>query len=526
MTNDVGETSPRSSNRRRLGNTAAGLSQAAIALCLVGSVGCDNSSATPSPSPTLTAGTPGQSGAGAAASPPGSTSGGAPAPVAGSSGGAGAASNAAGGGGSMTATPSMTAGRSGSDAGSVAAGGGGMSGGPTTTGFMNVAPMMGAPLDPMGKALTPPPPEGWVFHEIQGTKCRDGSTSGLFVHQGTERKLLIFLEGGGACSNAGLCGFNQSNINESFAGDGTTLIGSALGVVQDRQQPGVFTDPTHQGAPAGVFEFANPMNPFKGWSAVYIPYCTGDVHAGTKTGDVPGLTNQNFHGYLNMKVFMSRLVPTFAGKLDRVILTGSSAGSLGAMMNYSMTQDAFGDVHVDLIADSGLPFRDMFWPTCLQKRWRDSWGLNAAMPPDCTECFREDGSGFLEYANFLWRKHPKLRIAALSRTEDEIIRLFYSVGLNNCQNYDTLDPVGATIGGILDPNTLYAGPMFTAALRDVRDYLVGKGHALSSFLIGPPNETNLHQIIFRPEFYTLQVNGKTPAQFVTEFLDGKDQQVE
>jgi hypothetical protein len=408
----------------------------------------------------------------------------------------------------------------------AAVGGAGAASATLPNGFLNLAPPLGAPLDPMGKTLVPPAPAGWVYHEIEGTKCRDGSLAGFFLHQGSERKLLMYLEGGGACSNVNLCRFNQSNVNEAFAGDGSTLIGSAAGVVQDRQQPGVFTEFDHQGTPAGVFDLENPMNPFKGWSAVYVPYCTGDIHAGTKTGDVPGLTNQNFHGHLNMKVFMSRLVPTFAGKLDYVILSGASAGSLGTLMNYSMVQDAFGEVHVDALADSGLPFRDMFWPTCLQKRWRDAWGLNDAMPRDCTECFREDGSGIVEYASYLWRKHPKLRIAAISRTEDEIIRLFYSVGLNNCENYETLDPVEATVGGILDPATLYPGDMYTAAIKDVRDYIVSKGFALSSFLIGPPNETNLHQIVFRPEFYTLTLNGKTPAQFISEFIAGKDQQIE
>jgi hypothetical protein len=397
----------------------------------------------------------------------------------------------------------------------------------TPGGFMNLAPPMGAPLDPMGTPLTPPAPEGWTFHAIPGSKCRDGSMGGLFLHQGMARKLFIFLEGGGACNNVNLCSFNQSNINESFAGDGSTLIGSALGVLPDRQQPGVFTEASHQGKPAGVFDFANPMNPFKDWSAVYIPYCTGDVHAGTKTGDVAGLPNQHFHGHFNMKMYISRLVPTFAGKLDRVVIGGSSAGSIGAMLNYSMTQDAFGDVPVEVIADAGLPFRDMFWPTCLQKRWRETWGLNGALPPDCKECLSADGNGILEgLAQFLWRKHPKLRVAALSRTEDEIMRLFFAVGKNNCEDYDTLDPVAATVGEILSPNVLYDGAMYTAALHDVRDYLLSKKYALSTYMIGPPLETNLHQIIFRPDVYTVQVKGKTPAQFLAEFLDGKDQQIE
>lgn len=381
---------------------------------------------------------------------------------------------------------------------------------------------MGAPLDEVGKTLTPPAPQGWTYYEIEGTACRDGSPAGFFLHRGTVPKLIMYLEGGGACINSGLCTFNQTNVNESFAGDGTTLIGSALATVQDRQQPGVFTTADHRGQPAGIFELENPMNPVKGWSQVYVPYCSGDIHAGTKkNASVPGRTNQQFVGHENMKAFVSRLVPTFAGKLEQVALSGASAGSLGALMNFSMVQDSFGSVPVVVIADSGLPFRDMYWPVCLQQRWREAWGLDGALPPDCEECRREDGGGLVEYANFLWRKHPGFRMAVLSRTEDEIIRLFYSCGLDNCKNYETLDPVEATIGGILDPTVLYAGPEYTAALKDVRDYVVGKGYALSSFIIGPPHAPNIHQIIFRPDLYTVQVAGKTASQFLRDFLDGK-----
>jgi hypothetical protein len=395
---------------------------------------------------------------------------------------------------------------------------------PTTApGFMSLAPPMGAPLDEMGKTLTPPAPAGWTYYEIEGTACRDGSPAGFFLHRGSEPKLILYLEGGGACINSGLCNFNQTNVNESFAGDGSTLIGSAFGVVADRQQPGVFTTADHAGIPAGIFDLENPMNPVKGWSEIYIPYCSGDIHFGTRKDasvtNLPGA--QQFVGYENMKAFVSRIVPTFAGKLEQVAISGSSAGSIGALLNASMLQDALGNVPVSIIADAGLPLRDMFWPTCLQKRFRDAWGLNAALAPDCKGCFKEDGSGLTDgVAEYIWTKHPNMRVAAIARVEDEIMRLFYSVGLNECANYDSLDPVEATIGGILDPAVIYPAQMYTAALKDLRDDMVTKRYPVSSFMMSGP-APNLHQILFRPDLYTEQLGGKTAAQFVKDFLDGK-----
>ena len=67
--------------------------------------------------------------------------------------------------------------------------------------------------------------------------------------------------------------------------------------------------------------------------------------------------------------------PTFKDKVSRVVLTGSSAGGFGAALNYSMVQDAFGNVPVSILDDSGPPFEDQQMPVCMQKRWREAWGF-------------------------------------------------------------------------------------------------------------------------------------------------------
>src|SRR5262245_32961128 len=50
-------------------------------------------------------------------------------------------------------------------------------------GFQGLSPPMGAPLDPSGgTALRPAAPRGWVWYEIEGAVCRDGSPTGFYVH--------------------------------------------------------------------------------------------------------------------------------------------------------------------------------------------------------------------------------------------------------------------------------------------------------------------------------------------------------
>lgn len=391
-------------------------------------------------------------------------------------------------------------------------------------GFINLAPPMGDPLPATGTTLSPAAPAGWDWYPIDGTVCRDKSGAGIFVHRGTANQLVIFLEGGGACSNVGFCRFNPKNVNEALAGDGSTVLGSAGGAVAGRrQQPGIYTV-DGGGAPAGIFDTTNSANPFKDWSMVYIPYCTGDVHFGTMAdatvpgtpgGDPRDLTVHQFLGYRNMEKFIGRIVPTFSS-VTRVVVTGSSAGSFGAALNFSMIQDSFGNTPVTVIGDSGAPFTDMYMPACMQSKWRETWGL--ALPPDCTECQHPDGGGLLGFADFLMRKHPHANVALISTMDDQVMRLFFSVGLQNCANYDTADPVQITL--FQSATTYMPATQYEGGLNELRSLYQSTNRLATYYMTG-----DLHQHIFRPTFYTTTAGGVTMSQFVTNFLGGTIAQV-
>jgi hypothetical protein len=370
-------------------------------------------------------------------------------------------------------------------------------------------------------ALMPPAPTGWNWFPIDGAICRDGSPTGIFVHFTSSDKLFIYVEGGGACNTKGFCHFNPANKDSAILGSGETVIGSALAAGPARQQPGVFD---FGGVQEGMFDFANPKNPYKDWNAVYIPYCTGDVHFGTqRDAMVPNVPEkQQFVGYFNMQKFIGHIVPTFQ-KVTRVMLHGTSAGSFGAALNYSMIQDSFGEVPVDIILDSGLPFTDEFMAPCMQQRWRKLWGLNGALPPDCKGCFNEDGGGLLAMADYIIAKHPHSKLGMISAMQDEVMRLFFSAGLNNCANADTIDPFEVTVGQILDPNIIMSGDLYTMAVTKLREKYVGSGQ-LSTYLITGANIT-FHQHVFRARFYEAVAGDKTIAQFVQDTMDGVVQQI-
>jgi hypothetical protein len=366
----------------------------------------------------------------------------------------------------------------------VGVGAAGVQAGAESPHYKNVAP-------PMGPALPRTPAGTWQWVPIEGAVCRDGSPTGFFVKfSDASKNLMIYLEGGGACFNQTTCSFTPRNIQELVVGETMDTVHA----LSTPQKP--WTE--------GIFDVARPDNPVRDWNMVYVPYCTGDSHSGTRANvSVPGLAQpQQFVGYRNMTKFLGRIIPTFSGAA-KVLLTGASAGGLGAAANFNQAQDGFGHVPVTLLDDSGPVFDDQYLAPCLQKKMRELWGLDAALPPDCPDCFRPDGGGLGAAAVFLEHKYPNAVAGVVSSLEDSVMRYFFSYGENGC-----------TIGK-------YSREKYTAALVDLRDHHGFLPSQLGTFFY--PGRRHTH--IFRDRFYSESVAGKTLAQWTTDLLAGKPSRI-
>jgi hypothetical protein len=359
------------------------------------------------------------------------------------------------------------------------------------------------------------PPMGWTWFNIEGAKCRDGSPFGVFVHWGDDiSKLFVYFEGGGACANPGFCRLNQHNVSEQFLTGGESAAAS------------LFILPVPQ-APSGqgVFDLQNPENPFLGWSQVFVPYCTGDVYAGTRSDvQIEGVDQkQSFYGGGNVKKVIARLAGTFKKDLKRFVAGGSSAGGYGAGINFGYLQDTFPDAQGSVILDASPPFTNDYVPTCLQKRWRETWGIDAHYPSDCTtECKNAEGGNLFGIVDYWRRKYPRGTVSLISGIHDEIIRLFFSLGNDNCANYQ-LDPEVLFIGSA---GQTYDPDKFAMGLQQLRAKYVDTNRVSSYFMDGFPNAT-AHQCLFRSRFYEKAAgDGKpTVAQFIKQFIDGSMTQV-
>lgn len=338
----------------------------------------------------------------------------------------------------------------------------------------------GEPSEWDGEPLPPEPPGSWMWVPFPASRCRDGSETGIGVRYGTGDGLVVFFEGGGACFNLATC-----LLNDAFRDFGALKFDAwKLGLGQ-----------------GGIFDPDDADNPVADWSVVYVPYCTGDVHAGDREDvGIDGVFGaQQFVGYRNVGHYLERIVPTFAD-VGQVLVTGQSAGGFGAAFNYDRIAGAFPGARVTLLDDSGPPMRDMYLAPCLQAEWRSLWNLDATLPLDCDECFSDDGGGISNLALYLGDKHPDQRLALVSSLEDAVIRTFFGYGQNDCQ------------GGVM------TGAEFEAGLLDLRAHVfTDDDPTWGSFLLPGIG----HTVVGGPGYFTAEVQGVRLVDWLQDLLLGQ-----
>lgn len=327
-----------------------------------------------------------------------------------------------------------------------------------------------------GEPLPDSPVGQWQWVDFPDAFCRDGTNTGIGVRRGASPNLVFFFEGGGACFNAFTCLANPSHY-------------------------GLADFLEWNGAYRGIFDDERPDNPVADWTAVYVPYCSGDVHAGDNHGVTIEELNgeQMFAGYTNVDAFLRRVVPTF-GDAPEVLVTGVSAGGFGAGFNYHRIARIFAG-RVTLLDDSGPVMRDPYLAPCLQQQWRDVWGFDGTLPEACDECFAADGGGIHHIVEFIGLRHPDQRFGYISSERDATISIFYSFGRDECAGLGAVYPSGTFLEG----------------LHDFRDSVLRPlGNAGSYYIPG-----NEHTFIGGSRFYTTEVAGVPLTDWVAELISGE-----
>jgi hypothetical protein len=360
--------------------------------------------------------------------------------------------------------------------GTSGAGGGGTGGG--GTGGSGAGIPMGDPIDA--------PENEWTWVDFPESRCMNDTPTGIGINKTTASKdVVIFLMGGNACFNQISCAVTANTKGYAAA-------------QFDGEKGDLASTPLFR---------REGTNPFKDMSFVYVPYCTGDVHGGAKSGEMVGGAVRNFRGFANMTDYLARVVPTFADA-THVVLAGVSAGGFGAAYNYDQVVRAFGrpDLRVTLVDDSGPPMGEQYVPACLQKFFMDTWGLDKTLPAACADCGGATGVFMEPMVNHIASTYPNQNLTIVSSTQDATIRQFWGYGENDCSSLGGLPPA-------------YAGAKYEAGLVDLRDR-IGEVSAnfFAYYVDGSDGMDNTEHVFLDDDPSTVSSNGVLFQTWLTQVV--------
>jgi hypothetical protein len=297
----------------------------------------------------------------------------------------------------------------------------------------NWTPFRPGPFEHEGQTYTPSCSRlPGVPSPIPGGGAADTATFQFWAKRGTLNKLVVFFEGGGACWDARTC-------------LGVTPTGPASPTFVPY---GVYQDPRNVGNGPnqfnGLFDLQNPRNPFKDWNFVYIPYCTGDIHAGsavqlislpTPAGPVP--IPIHHRGHDNFMAVLKFMRENFAKPgPQQIFVTGASAGGYGAMLNMPWIEDAFRGAQMNVLADASQGITTPEWDAVRDSVWNFTiapWVVTGESTPVSTARIFQRTFGY----------YPNVSFGQYTTDWDTTQILFYDL---------MLDPLAPTPGVCTDWN--------------------------------------------------------------------------
>jgi hypothetical protein len=272
----------------------------------------------------------------------------------------------------------------------------------------------------------------------------------FFVRAGNPNRILIALDGGGACWDAATC-------------IGSPLTGSSTYTVElDETAEGL-------GAGQGLLDITNEDNPYKNYTQVFVPYCSADIHWGSKdtTYELPGLPpfeikhrgSDNVLSVLNwLKTNGRKKYRLDFGRARDITVTGLSAGGYGATLAYPYVAEMAPRARLNLISDAaiGVQTQEFYNQTVYNAAAPESasWGVKDSLPlfvPGLNETFlATTPASFFTPALFglLSNYTPDAKLSALTHDFDGVQVFFYALQTGQLQVLPNGDvqPTAAAFG--------------------------------------------------------------------------------
>ena len=324
----------------------------------------------------------------------------------------------------------------------------------------------------------------------------------FYAKGGTVDNLLVYFEGGGACWHTINC------IYYSTTNTGVRATLESL----------AYND--------GIGDMENPLNPFQDWNIVYIPYCTGDVHAGANDYDYPDdlglhlLPDFNHwtirhRGKVNFRVVLQWIRDTFTTAPDKIFVAGSSAGAYGALLNFPDIKDAYPSSTVYCFPDAGngiMPDRDAVFKDLAQRQWNFQLPWQVEEFTEGTNDFRDFTSG--EMVAAIANHYPDTIVAPYTAAWDHNQIFFYWAMLH--MNYFDLILLGVDYGANVNATAAEWNPKMYAVAEDAR---ANNTEGNFRYYISPGcNHTILGSAKFYDEVTYTDTGEFTVAEWITDML--------
>lgn len=223
------------------------------------------------------------------------------------------------------------------------------------------------------------------------TCIEPGSEYRYFAKRGTVNKLVMYYQGGGACWDLLTC-----------------TIPTCSPTATEDDNPDSLT--------TGIADRNNVNNPFKDWHAVFVTYCTCDIHFGDTTQNYGDALTIEHRGYHNSQIAEKWAREHFYDP-EEVFITGSSAGAYGAWFNAPLLHEVWPASQVHVLADAG---NGVITQEFLTNEF-SNWNFEANLPehiPGVEEALDPNGQGMPDYTQAVAKYFPYSNWAHYSTVYD------------------------------------------------------------------------------------------------------------
>lgn len=153
-----------------------------------------------------------------------------------------------------------------------------------------------------------------VVLEDKQALCLDGTQGAYYIWKGDPAKVLMFFEGGGWCGDNDF----SSTLENCYQRSKSDLGSSAKYGATQSFGEGILSDDAN--------------NIFRNWTRIFLKYCDGSGHQGTKSSPVLYKGAQIYFRGQNVTLgqfdSVDKQVGIFSSKVTQLVITGESAGGL------------------------------------------------------------------------------------------------------------------------------------------------------------------------------------------------------